>query len=327
MEEERGSSQRGGRVRQHSAGGDLFVIFIVNALLKLITLGIYHFWGKTRVRRYLWSQSAFDRERFEYDGLGQQLFFGFLKALGAMIPLVALYAFLQAILVPVQPVLGGLMAVLLLLGVYVLTGVGSYSARRYLLSHTRWRSIRFAQSGFAWAFAKKYLGYGLLALITLGLWWPYRRHRLLDYKVNHTWFGSERFTYDGWGGDLFARFLWTYLLTIPTLGLIWLWYLAAEYRYIARHTRLGSLQFELDYTGGQLLWLRISNWLLVLVTLGLAYPWALLRSFRFLCDRLSVTGQLEYAAIAQSAGQVPTSGEGLAEIFGVSGTLLGIGRI
>lgn len=33
--------------------GEFYVIFIKNVLLSIITLGIYRFWGKTRVRRYL----------------------------------------------------------------------------------------------------------------------------------------------------------------------------------------------------------------------------------------------------------------------------------
>lgn len=73
------------RLRQHGTGGELFAIFIVNILLKLVTLGIYHFWAQTRVRRYLWTQASFDNERFEYKGRGVELFLGFLKALGLLI--------------------------------------------------------------------------------------------------------------------------------------------------------------------------------------------------------------------------------------------------
>ena len=40
------------------ARGDLAKIAITNAILTLATLGIYRFWGKTRVRRYLWGRSA-----------------------------------------------------------------------------------------------------------------------------------------------------------------------------------------------------------------------------------------------------------------------------
>ncbi len=44
----------------HGTGGALFVIQFVNALLTILTVGIYNFWGRTRVRRYVWSQTAFE---------------------------------------------------------------------------------------------------------------------------------------------------------------------------------------------------------------------------------------------------------------------------
>ncbi|RFA27198.1 hypothetical protein CAI21_15230 [Alkalilimnicola ehrlichii] len=71
------SNNPGGRVAHHGSGAELFVIYLVNLLLKVITLGIYHFWAVTRVRRYLWAQTSFDGERFEYTGTGRQLFLGF----------------------------------------------------------------------------------------------------------------------------------------------------------------------------------------------------------------------------------------------------------
>ena len=39
-----------------------------NALLSLATLGVYSFWGRTRVRRYLWGTTSFRAEPFEYSG-------------------------------------------------------------------------------------------------------------------------------------------------------------------------------------------------------------------------------------------------------------------
>ena len=38
-------------------------------------------------------------------------------------------------------------------------------------------------------------------------------------------------------------------------------------------------------------------------------------------------GELDYAKILQSVGSAPSSGEGLTEIFGISGGFLGLGRI
>lgn len=61
--------------------GQLYKIWIVNVLLSIITLGIYRFWGKTRVRKYTTSSFSLHGDRFEYTGSGKELFLGFLKAL------------------------------------------------------------------------------------------------------------------------------------------------------------------------------------------------------------------------------------------------------
>src|SRR4030095_1405412 len=41
----------------HGSGGTLFGIHVVNTLMILVTLGIYYFWAKTRVRQYLAGQT------------------------------------------------------------------------------------------------------------------------------------------------------------------------------------------------------------------------------------------------------------------------------
>ena len=53
--------------------GELFAIYIVNLLLKLVTFNIYHFWAKTQIRTYLWSNLSYDGDRFEYGGRGVEL--------------------------------------------------------------------------------------------------------------------------------------------------------------------------------------------------------------------------------------------------------------
>jgi len=60
----------------HGTGGGLFKIMLINWILTLLTLGIYSFWGKTKVRRYLCEQSSFAGDRFYYHGTGGELFKG-----------------------------------------------------------------------------------------------------------------------------------------------------------------------------------------------------------------------------------------------------------
>lgn len=307
----------GARLNLHGQGGELLVIVIVNLLLKIVTLGIYHFWGKTRVRRYLWSQSSFDGERFEYTGQGQELFFGFLKAIGVILLVVLAFGLLAAGLSFIHQSLLVVAMVALYATMFYLMAVGIYGGRQYLLSRTRFRGIRFAQGGSPFTYGGKMVGYIALSILTLGFYTPFMNNHLVTYMMNNMSFGGEQFSYDGKGKDLFGRYVVSFLLTIPTLGLIWLWYAAAQARYVAEHTHFQQLSFKSTFTGGQVLGLMITNLLLLVVTLGLAFPWILLRNIRFMFDHLQISGELEYQRIRQSAQKVPTTGEGLAEAFDV----------
>ena len=52
--------------------GGLYWIFLKNVVLGLLTLTIYRFWGKTNLRRYAWSHTSLQGERFEYTGRGSE---------------------------------------------------------------------------------------------------------------------------------------------------------------------------------------------------------------------------------------------------------------
>src|SRR5882762_4713710 len=67
--------------------GPLFSLWLKVTLLAFLTLGFYRFWGRTRVRKYLWSRISLDGERFEYDGTGGELFRRFLVTLVVLAPL------------------------------------------------------------------------------------------------------------------------------------------------------------------------------------------------------------------------------------------------
>lgn len=306
------------RLDCHVVGSELFRLFIVHVLLSMLTLGGYRFWGKTRIRQYLWSQISFDDDGFEYTGRGRELFRGFLGALAILACLIVISQGLEFGLSLIAPGFERTVGVAFSLALYLLAGIGAYSARRYLLSHTCWRSIRFGLSGSARTYAKKLLSSQVLNILTLGLCTPFRRNHLMSYQLNHTWFGSEQFMYDGKGRDLFSRFLLAYLLLVPTLGCSWFWYKAEEYRYIAAHTQLQGARFAVTVSATHLMRLTLGNWFLVIGTLGLAYPVTLLRKARVPCLHLVVDGPVAHEVIGQSEQPVVPVGEGLAGVFGLS---------
>jgi uncharacterized membrane protein YjgN (DUF898 family) len=64
----------------HGTARPLFGLHMKTAALTLLTLGIYRFWAKTRIRKYIWSATSADGDSFEYTGTGLEKFLGFLIA-------------------------------------------------------------------------------------------------------------------------------------------------------------------------------------------------------------------------------------------------------
>ena len=60
---------------------------------------------------------------------------------------------------------------------YVFGQFAIYRARRYRLTRTVWRGVRFWMTGSGWAYAARATLWGLLAIVTLGLAMPWRRCR------------------------------------------------------------------------------------------------------------------------------------------------------
>lgn len=200
----------------HPAGG-FAGLSVLNGVLRILTLGVYHFWGKTEVRQRIWSAVRINGEPLEYRGTGGELLRGFL--------IVFLVVLLPMLLV-------GLAASLLSQAVYaiytlalwvvlfLLSGIGIHRARRYRLSRTRWRGIRGGLSGNSGAFAWTYLWTLLLIPFTLGWIVPWRTVLLQRALMQDTRFGDKAFTFTATTGPLYQRFflvwLGTLLLVIAT---------------------------------------------------------------------------------------------------------------
>lgn len=73
-------SDDGRPISFHGEGGTLFGIYVVNLFLTLITLGIYSFWGRVKVRNYIWGQIEFEGDRLSYHGTAIETLKGWIKA-------------------------------------------------------------------------------------------------------------------------------------------------------------------------------------------------------------------------------------------------------
>src|ERR1700733_5273951 len=158
-----------GTVRFLGEEGAYWRLRIKGAALVVVTLGIYRFWLATDVRRFLWSNTEISGDTLEYNGLATELLVGFLFAVAILVPLYMAFAIvaLELDLVAVAPALTGF-ALLLLLGEYAL-----YRARRYRLTRTVFRGLRFDQHGSPWRYAAYALVCWGLVIVPLGLAYPW----------------------------------------------------------------------------------------------------------------------------------------------------------
>src|SRR5258706_3719580 len=184
--------------------GALFRLFYLNLIGTILTLGIYRFWAKTRMRRYVWSHVVVGGQGFEYTGTGKELLFGFLKALVVLVPPLILLGIIELLL---DDPWSSLVRCVQYVALVLLFVAGSYAARRYRMSRTRWGGIRFHQSGSPWRYTAIYLKGGVLLGLTLGLYAPYLRMRLAAYETDNLHFGSQPFAFSGGGRDLFKSWL------------------------------------------------------------------------------------------------------------------------
>lgn len=212
------------RLSHDGRGGELFLIFLVNLALTIVTIGIYRFWGKTRIRQYVWSHSSLLGERLEYTGRGIELFIGFLMALALFYaPVIGMYVWLQAETPPEgqQPSPEQLQTLiiifslffLILLASMVLYYVALFAAYRYRISRTSWFGIRGGMEGSAWTYGFLGFGLGMLNGIALGWTKPWADSVVFKYRLARTWFGSKKFTSSLDAGGLYGPFAAAWVTT------------------------------------------------------------------------------------------------------------------
>lgn len=182
-------------------GTSLLWLATWTAFLTVLTLGLYRFWMITRLRRYYWRAIRIEGDPLEYTGRGIEKFLGFVLA----ILLLAIYLGLVNLALTFLGLsFGSELAVnLSILSALPLYFVAVYKARRYVLSRTRWRGIRFGMEPGSRGYAVRALGLLLATVLSAGILYPLMHFRLEKYMVDRTWFGDRKFEQGGrWTGLL-----------------------------------------------------------------------------------------------------------------------------
>jgi uncharacterized membrane protein YjgN (DUF898 family) len=311
---------------------EYFGIWVVNTLLRIVTLGLYSPWAKVRKRRYFFGNTLLDGAPFDYLADPWAILKGWFIA-GLFF---GLYSFASR----VSPLFAsGFM--LVFLGVFPWVVVRS---RIFNLRNSTHRNIRF---GFTANYSEAYrvfLWLQLLMPLSLGLMAPYVVYRQRRFLVENSSFGSTHFRFHASARDYFRIFIPIFVLIPLTAGaiagavlhkrlgialalpvsLFFLSYLAtilyvptALTNLTWSSTSLGTHRFKCSLRLRDLLWLYLSNAVAVLCTLGLLAPWASVRMIKYRLDRLSATGTGCFDWVtASSDQQVGAAAEELGDMLG-----------
>ena len=190
-------------------------LLIRGGVLLMLTLGIYRFWLATDVRRFLWSNTEIAGETLEYTGTPLELLLGFLIAIAILIPIYAGFFLAALDLGTLGKLSSGLaFAALGILGQYAI-----YRARRYRLTRTIYRGLRFHQEGSAWAYAFRAIIWWIITALSCGLAYPFQLASLERYKMRNTFYGDLAGRFEASGFGLLLRGLPMWLLVVAPLAL------------------------------------------------------------------------------------------------------------
>jgi uncharacterized membrane protein YjgN (DUF898 family) len=296
-------------------GGELFLVWMVNAVLTALTLGLYFAVAKVRLYRYFYSNTEFAGSRFRFTGNAKEIFFGTLKAIGVIIGLIAAFGLVSALVMPLKMPVLYMASVLVFYGAMIfLAQFAIYATMAYRASRASYREINFRLEGNPWAFAREAIPYLLVAAVTFGIALPRYTHWKIGRIYNNLRYGTLRFAWDAPLDEYWKLALKGFFLSVLTLGVYYFFWVPKWFAFVRGHISVGGCRFHGDIKPGEFFGLMVTNLLLVACTFGLATPWALVRALRFFMTRLSLENpsRLE-AALQDRREKVSAKGEAIAD--------------
>jgi uncharacterized membrane protein YjgN (DUF898 family) len=293
-------------VRYHGGRGEIFALAFMTSLLTVVTLGIYRFWAKTRVRKYIWSSVNLGGDRLEYTGTGLEKFLGFLIAIVVLavylgiVQLLLFFAGLHFVVEP-QSTEQALMQIgviyITLLALVPLILFAQYRARRYMMARTRLRGIRFGMENAAWGYVWRAILHYLLTAVTLGIFLPRQTFWLEKYKTDRSYYGNARFEQGGKWTALYGAMVHVFIglamiiiggviaaaaqsngaLLISGIGYVWLlvggvYYYVRSSAYLHSNKTLdGQVGFWSDPRTGTVIGIYIGGGLITGLVAGLLF--------------------------------------------------------
>lgn len=267
---------------------DLLSLVLKTTALTVLTLGIYSFWARTRIRRWLWSSFRLDGMPFEYAGRPLEKLMGFVIAaviVAIYLGLVVMVLIFASLNLFGGPGPGTAAAFALLLPVY---WFAKYRGQRYLLNHTRWRGIAFSMVPGAWGYLWRAALWSIATALTGGILLPLRTHRLWKYRVERTYYGDDHFRFDAKVGELYPHFAFVLvglyasivfgvlgvtmnegaliglLIFVPLMLFGWVHWRVASFRILASGLRFGgAMDLTVTPRTGAVIGIHLFGWILM----------------------------------------------------------------
>ncbi|RFS22066.1 DUF898 family protein [Chitinophaga silvatica] len=299
------------------SGGTYFGILIVNALLCMVTLGLYYPWAKAKKLDYLYSSTELEKSGFTWSGTGNEMFKGFIKAIGLIIALVVLNITLASL---VHKAVG---AIVYFVGIMVIIPLAIHGSLRYRFSRTSWRGIRFGYRGDRNVFFKMFLKEMFLTIITAGIYGSWMIMKIRNYVIGNLKFGSAEFSYKGDGWEFFVLNIKGYFLTLITLGIYGFWWQADLFKYYIDNLKMvhgdKSYNFRSTATGGKFAGVLILNLIIIIFTLGFGFAWAQINLFKFIAENIAIDGDIQLEELSQTEEEYSNAmGEDLVDFLDIS---------
>ena len=332
----------------HGSARDYFGIWIVNTLLKIVTLGIYSAWAKVRQRCFFYGSTSLHNQPFEYLADPMALFKGWLIAAGAFI--------LYSIATRVSPILSVVIGIIIFLAWPWLV----VRSRIFNAANSSYRNIRF---GFSPDYRQAYVvfaGLMILSVLSFGLLAPYMLYRQKKFMVENSSYGATPFTFTATVKEFYMLSLKValgFLAVFGTIGAVVamtggvlstvsvagrgalgglgiLSFIGAMLGYFIlmvygqtalanlswNSTRLGNGSFASTLRTRDMALLFVTNSLAIMFTIGLMIPWATVRLARYRCECLELETRDGLDNVIAAAGigtTIGATGDEIGDVFGM----------
>ncbi len=325
------------------SGSEYFRIWIVNALLTIVTLGIYSAWAKVRTMQYFYRNTRLDGASFDYHGRATAI----LKGRAIVFGMAMLFQLSSHVSLLLALALG-----LALAAVFPLLLVRSL---RFRMANSSYRGLRFAFTGGDAQAYKVFLLWPVLTVLTLYALAPLAHQRFKQYQHDNTRFGTAPFGISATAGGFYGVYLRAFGMMVAVVALTALagsllgaqmsagvaspsavsavaavigfyiallavgpFFMARLQNLVWNHTTLAPHAFRSEVKASRLLFIFVTNMIANVLTLGLFLPFARVRSMRYRIESMTMLAAAPLDAfVAGETQQVGALGDAAVDWYDI----------